>query len=235
MALATAENVEGFETSVEIIFLHEVRADAHRMRPGMSEKRKARRFARRLKVRFGEKNRPFSHSGLTNDISATGMFVSTTTPVKPGTRLHVEVTTAEEALMFFEAVVARQVVVPPELRTLMRPGFGMRFLTGTELMSELIPSLKDQTHLQVVFDSVDSFREAWERELKRGGAFLWAEKAYPINSIVTVEFDFAFANRRLAFESRVVHVVPDHEGRHGMAFMFLDVNNATVALSALLQ
>jgi len=202
---------------------------------GMSEKRRARRFTRRLKVRFGEKGRPFSHSGLTNDVSATGMFVSTTTAVKPGTRLHVEVTTAEETLIFFEGVVARQVVVPPELRTLMRPGFGLRFLTGTELMSELLPGLKDQTHLQVVFDSVESFRDAWERELKRGGAFLWAEKAYPLNSIVTVEFDFAFANRRLAFESRVVHVVPDQQGRHGMAFMFLDVNNATAALGALLQ
>jgi hypothetical protein len=201
----------------------------------MSEKRKARRFARRLKVRFGEKGRPFSFTGLTNDISATGMFVSTTAGIKPGARLHVEVTTADETLIFFEGIVARQVVVPPELRTLMRPGFGLRFLTGTEVMSELIPSLKDQTHLQVVFDSVDAFRDAWDRELKRGGAFLWAERAYPLNSIVTVEFDFAFANRRLAFESRVVHVVPEQQGRHGMAFMFLDVTNATTALSALLQ
>ena len=201
----------------------------------MSEKRKARRFSRRLKVRFGEQNRAFVHSGLTNDISATGMFISTTAAVKPGTRLHVEVTTADEGLVFFEGVVARQVVVPPELRTLMRPGFGLRFLSGTELMSELIPSLKDQTHLQVVFDTVESLRDAWERELKRGGAFLWAEKAYALNTIVTVEFDFLFANRRLAFESRVVHVVPEQQGKHGMAFMFLDVNNATAALSALLQ
>ena len=201
----------------------------------MSEKRKARRFSRRLKVRFGEKGRPFSHTGLSNDISASGMFISTTAAVKPGTRLHVEVTTADETLIFFEGIVARQVVVPPELRTLMRPGFGLRFLTGTELMSELIPSLKDQTHLQVVFDTAEAFRDAWERELKRGGAFLWAERAYPLNSIVTVEFDFSFANRRLAFESRVVHVVPEQQGRHGMAFMFLDVPNATTALSALLQ
>lgn len=201
----------------------------------MSEKRRARRFARRLKVRFGEKGKPFAQTGLTNDISATGMFISTTAAIKPGTRLHVEVTTAEETLIFFEGVVARQVVVPPELRTLMRPGFGLRFLTGTEVMSELIPSLKDQTHLQVVFDSLEAFRDAWERELKRGGAFLWADKAYPLNSIVTVEFDFLFARRRLAFESRVVHVVPDQQGRHGMAFMFLDVAGATAALSTLLQ
>jgi hypothetical protein len=30
-------------------------------------------------------------------------------------------------------------------------------------------------------------------------------------------------------------VGPDQQGRHGMAFMFLDVNNATAALTALLQ
>lgn len=201
----------------------------------MSEKRRSRRFSRRLKVRFGEKSRPFSHTGLTNDISASGMFISTSARMVPGTRLHVEVTTAEGVILYCEGVVARQVVVPPELRTLMRPGFGLRFLTGTEVMSELVPSLRDQTRLQVVFESLEGFRDAWERELQRGGAFLWAEKAYPLNSIVTVEFDFSYANRRLAFESRVVHVVPDDAGRHGMAFMFLDIPGATAALGEFLQ
>lgn len=201
----------------------------------MSEKRKSRRFARRLKVRFGEKDRPFHYNGLTGDISATGMFVSTTASIKPGTRVHVEVTTTENLLMFFEGVVVRQVVVPSELRGVVKAGFGFRYLSGIELMAELVPSLKDQTHLQVVFPSAEALKDAWDRELNRGGAFLWADRAYPLNSIVVVEFDLPFVGRRLAFESRVVHCVPEQQGKHGMAFTFLDIPQATAALSSILH
>ena len=201
----------------------------------MSEKRKSRRFARRLKVRFGEKDRPFHYNGLTGDISATGMFVSTTASIKPGTRVHVEVTTTENQLMFFEGVVVRQVVVPAELRGVVKAGFGFRYLSGLELMAELVPSLKDQTHLQVVFPSAEALKDAWDRELNRGGAFLWADKAYPLNSIVVVEFDLPFVGRRLAFESRVVHCVPEQQGKHGMAFAFLDIPQATAALASILH
>jgi hypothetical protein len=201
----------------------------------MSEKRKSRRFARRLKVRFGEKDRPFHFNGLTGDISATGMFVSTTASIKPGLRVHVEVTTTENLLLFFEGTAVRQVVVPAELRGVVKAGFGFRYLSGTELMSEMVPSLKDQTHLQVVFPTADALKDAWDRELNRGGAFLWADKPYPLNSIVVVEFDLPFVGRRLAFESRVVHCVPEQQGKHGMAFTFLDIPNATAALSSVLQ
>jgi Tfp pilus assembly protein PilZ len=202
----------------------------------MSEKRKSRRFARRLKVRFGEKDRPFHHSGLTGDISATGMFISTTASIKPGIRVHVEISDHDNKLLFFEGVVVRQVIVPAELRGVVKAGFGVRYLSGTELMGELVPSLnRDQTHLQVVFPSAAALRDAWDRELNRGGAFLWADKHYPVNSIVTVEFDLPFVGRRLAFESRVVHIVPEQQGKHGMAFMFLDVPNATAALSSVLH
>jgi hypothetical protein len=192
---------------------------------------------RRLKVRFGEKTRGavYTHSGLTSDLSSTGMFVSTSASVAPGTRLHVEVTTSENQAIFFEAVVARQVNVPPELRTVMKAGFGLRFLTGTELLSELAPSIKDRSQLHISYESVTILRDAWERELKRGGAFCWADRSYPLNSIVTVEFDLPFAGRRLAFEARVVHQVPEQHGKHGLAFMFLDVANASAALESLLH
>lgn len=191
---------------------------------------------RRLKVRLGEKARAgFPHSGLTSDVSASGLFVSTTANLVPGTRVHVEVTTAENQPVMVEGVVARQVIVPPELRSVVRPGVGVRFLTGTELMGELVPAIRDRAQVHFTYDSAPALREAWDRDLRHGGAFCWTDRAHPLNSILTVEIDLPFAGRRLAFEARVVHVVPDQKGKHGLAFMFLDVAGATAALEELVR
>lgn len=146
----------------------------------MAEKRTARRLARRLKVRFGEKERGgFTGTGLTYDISSTGMFVSTNAvaAIAPGTRLHLEVTTPENHAVYFEGVVARQVVVPPELRAVIKAGFGLRFLTGSDLVSELVPAAQVPGQLRLTYETVAALRDAWERELKRGGAFCWTDRA----------------------------------------------------------
>lgn len=204
----------------------------------MAEKRTARRLARRLKVRFGEKERGgFTSTGLTNDISSTGMFVSTNAvaAITPGTRLHLEVTTPENQLMYFEGVVARQVVVPPELRAVIKEGFGLRFLTGSDLVSELVPAAQTSGQLRLTYETVAALRDAWERELKRGGAFCWTDRACALNSIVVVEVNLPFAGRRLTFDARVVHLVPEQQGRHGLAFMFVDTTGAMAALEALLR
>ena len=79
--------------------------------------------------------------GLTNDVSATGLFVVTSQKPKPGTRLHLEVTMPGELPLFLEGVVMRQVLVPPELRQVVKSGFGIRYLLGSELMAELVPAM----------------------------------------------------------------------------------------------
>jgi len=201
----------------------------------LSEKRKSRRFPRRLRVQFGEKKGKFSHTGLTADISATGMFISTTAQLKPGTRLHAEVAIEQEQGLFFEGLVARQVIVPPELRTVMKAGFGMRFLSAAELLNELVPVLKERSQLVVSFASAQQLREAWEKELRHGGAFLWLEKPHPLNSVVAVELDLPFVGKKLPFEARIVHIAPEQNGRYGVAFMFLDVPALSAALTTLLN
>ena len=52
------------------------------------EKRKNRRHAKRLRVRFGEAD--FTQQGFSSDVSATGMFVQTLSIPKLGTRLQPE-------------------------------------------------------------------------------------------------------------------------------------------------
>jgi hypothetical protein len=117
----------------------------------------------------------------------------------------------------------------------MKAGFGLRFLTGSELIGEVVPSIRDRSQVQVTYATLDVLRDAWDRELQRGGALIWSDRPFPLNSIITVEFDLPFANRRLSFEARVVHLLPEQNGRHGLAFTFIDVPVVTTSLRALLE
>jgi hypothetical protein len=202
------------------------------------EKRQARRHGRRLKVRYGERERGFVNTGLTSDVSATGMFVLANSSPAPGTRLHLEVTLPGEVPVFVEGVVARQVIVPQALRQVVKSGFGFRYLMGTELVAELVPSLRVVAPASDVFtlgfDSASEWRLAWEREYSRGGAFVWSDRAVARNAVATLTFDLRFLKRKLSFEARVVHVLPSTEGRQGIALMFVDVAEATSALGGTL-
>ncbi len=195
------------------------------------EKRRHRRYARRFRVKFGEKT--LAQTGFTSDVSATGMFVVTQPVPKLGTRLHVEVAMDNDRLLYFEGMVARMALVAPELRSVMRGGFGLRFLTGAELMAEMVPHLRDPKRLVLSYATAEALHEAYEKELKRGGAFVWSDREQAVNSIVNLEIDAQFSSRQLAFECRVVHVVPE-PGRWGVALMFLDPNAALAGLSGLL-
>jgi Tfp pilus assembly protein PilZ len=202
------------------------------------EKRKSKRHAKRLKVQFGEKGTTtFPHSGLTNDVSATGLFVVTGQKPKPGTRLHLEVTLPGELPLFIEGVVTRQVLVPPELRQVVKSGFGVRYLHGSELMAELVPAmtsaLKEDPFL-LSFEDEAVWRAAVEKDFRRGGLFLWTKQSVAQNMIVTVTFDLIFLNRQLAFEARVVHTNPGPDGRFGVAMMFVDAPAAIASLTSTL-
>ncbi len=195
------------------------------------EKRRNRRYSKRFKVRFGVKE--LSATGFTNDISATGMFVVTTTTMSIGARVHVEVTVDEDEKLFFEGAVARLTLVAPELRQIMKGGFGLRFLSGSELMGEMVPHLRDKTRIVLTYPTQKGFLNAYENELRRGGCFVWTATHYPVNSIVHLEIDLDFANRNVAFECRVMHVVTGEDGRFGTALMFLDQASASAGLSGL--
>jgi Tfp pilus assembly protein PilZ len=206
-------------------------ADSFYVRADAMEKRKTRRHTRRLRVRFGEHE--LGQSGFTSDVSSSGLFVVTSSPVNLGQRLHVEVTVDTDRRLLFEGVVARLTIVPQELRQVMKGGFGLRFLTGAELMAEMVPHLKDKVRLTITYPTAESFKRAWLADLQRGGVFAWSEKEQPLNSILFVELDLAFAQRLLSFEARVVHVVPGEDGRFGVALMFLEQQAALQALQAL--
>lgn len=202
----------------------------------MAEKRRSKRHRRRLKVKFGYAGTAtFQHSGLTNDVSATGLFVVSNHNPKPGARIHLEVMLTGEVPLYMEGMVARHVAVPPELRQVVRSGFGVRYLTGVELMTEMVPltasSVKDDP-LCLVFDEPDTWLEAVKKEYQRGGAFIWMPKAPAPNSQVTITFDLRFLDTQLEFSARVVHTTPGPDGRVGVALMFDDPTAAAAKLAA---
>jgi hypothetical protein len=197
------------------------------------EKRRNKRYPRRFKVRFGDKV-PLAHSGLTADVSIGGMFVVTALPPPLGARLGAEVMMDDGRLLRFEGMVARQTIVSPELRTIMKGGFGLRFLTYAELLGEMVPHLRDKSRFVLTLPTAEKFKSSWDKELSRGGTFLVMEKSHPPNSLLTLEIDLPFVPRHLVFQVKVMNVVTQADGKFGTALMFVDATDAHATLSAVL-
>lgn len=104
----------------------------------MSRRRAVRR-ARRVQVHFWKKGEPTPYSGYTTNISMTGMFVATNSPVPQGSRIRIEVIDQDRGFIV-EGVVAHARKIRGDLARLNQSGMGVRFLSVEELVRELIPA-----------------------------------------------------------------------------------------------
>lgn len=104
----------------------------------MSRRRAVRR-PRRLQVHFWRQGDPAAYVGYTTNISLTGMYIATNSPVSSGARIRVEVVDRERGFMV-EGVVAHARKMPAELARLGQSGMGVRFLSVEELVRELMPA-----------------------------------------------------------------------------------------------
>lgn len=98
------------------------------------------RRPRRVQVQFWKQGEPHSYPGYTTNISTTGMFVATRSPLPQGTRVRVEVLERDRGFMV-EGVVAHARKVRGELMRIIQPGMGIRFLSVEELVRELMPGI----------------------------------------------------------------------------------------------
>jgi PilZ domain len=105
----------------------------------MSSGRRAVRRPRRVQVHFWRQGDPAPYIGYTANISLTGMFIVTNTPLASGSRIRVEVVDRERGFMI-EGVVAHARKMAPALARLNQSGMGVRFLAVDELVRELIPA-----------------------------------------------------------------------------------------------
>ena len=108
------------------------------MKPS-ENRRHEERYARRIRVRFWKRGDPTNvHSGYTTNISLHGAFVQCADPFPRLERIQLEFAT-DNGGFIGEAIVARAVVVPPELIKVKSGGMGIKFISIEQLMAEVMP------------------------------------------------------------------------------------------------
>ena len=182
-------------------------------RPG--ERRTARRFARRAQVRFWVHGDEQPRTAFINDISTTGVFVTTAYPVPRGTEIRIEILDGTVSYTV-EAVVARRVWMAPDLRRLGPSGMGARFLSPDELVERLRArdagrvkgSKQRDDHYLIALDDDHALLQTYASDLEMGGLFIPTEAPPPLNREILVDFRFPDTDEVSTFPARVVQRVP---------------------------
>jgi hypothetical protein len=168
------------------------------------------------------------------------MFVMTSHGQRPGARLHFEVSLPDQRPLYVEGVVARQVLVPPELRTVVRTGMGVRFLAGPELFGEIVPAMKavavkpPEDPFFITFKTEAEWKAAWERDFRLGSAQVITEERVPPNTIVTLTLNLPFAKKQVICEARVLRQELWFDGRTNHALTFMEPQETVATLQATL-
>jgi len=186
----------------------------------MKERRQHKRFKRRFMVRYGE--RELTHSGFTFDVSRSGAFV--VSPFRPAldSHLHIQIFIDKETSVYFEATVRRHKVIPPELRSVDKGGFGVRFLMPDEVLANVL--VESGSRLEIRYATLEDLKRAYEKEFKHGGVFVATDREFVrgADAILIVELDFA--RKAFEFDATVVHVWLDltQPGPRGVGLVFKD-------------
>jgi hypothetical protein len=192
------------------------------------------RRPRRVQVQFWKRGEPHAYPGYTTNISLTGMFIGTNSPLPPGTRLRVEVLEGNRGFMV-EGVVAHARKVRGEMVRLSQPGMGVRFLSVEDLVRELVPSGYGHEDLPaqaeplpplaegavepepiptpregggtfaIHFLNPGEFLEVYRRDIMNGGLFVSTRFPGRLQETVNVELHPPFPNARpVLVRARVV-------------------------------
>jgi Tfp pilus assembly protein PilZ len=201
----------------------------------MVEKRRYKRYPRRLSVKYGEKD--LSRNGFTRDVSSTGIFVVAQQFPPIDSRLHMQIFIDAMKFVFVEGVVKRHKMVPPQMRQVEPAGFGIRFLSRDELLSEIVPRVEAELRLECVYHSKDDLVRAYQREMKFGGVFVHTDQAIPRDSKVVLEVRLDYAREKFVFGAKVIHVAAgDAPGQpKGVGVAFDDRAAVDQALSGYLN
>lgn len=203
---------------------------------------RARRFARRVQVRFWPTLEPDrSYAGYSRNISATGMFIATIYPMKPGTRLMLELQ-GEDAPFTVEARVMHSAKVSPLLQSVRPSGMGVRFRGRSAGLERLLP-LDEPMHVDeedrrvypLYFTTLDELVEVFERDIKNGGLFVPTVRPAAMDQEVTVELNFPReSNAAMPLVARVVHRIASGPNT-GMGIAFADPQDVVSRLATIVE
>lgn len=194
----------------------------------MKERRKSRRYGRRLQVRFGEAG--FDHTGFTQDVSATGMFVVSAKLPELGRRVHLQVQVTPSQQVHFEGMVQRHRQSPRALQAYAKNGFGVRFLELEELVGDILPKLSEAP-LEVTVATADEARGLVSSQLRHGGLFVPAPAVKAErDEALTVVLKLSFADAEVVLDGRVMQLMPGA----GVALQLERAAEAVAAVEGLL-
>lgn len=206
------------------------------------ERRRKRRFARRLQVSYWLKGDEHPRQGYTTNVSTTGTFIATNAPLAPGTRLRIEFLVDDG--FFVEAIVTHAARVSTALQSIRSSGMGIRFLTISELISDLLPSGREheteelreivnkradaekgrasegsedssghQTTYTVGFRNVAYLLDAIEKEINFGGVFVTTNAPGDLHEDVRIALALPAPIKRTVHAEAIV-VKVDHASAH---------------------
>lgn len=209
---------------------------------------RAKRHPRRVPLSFEEigAKTPQKVRGYSTNISLTGIFVATTQLLPVGTRLKIELEDGTVRVPL-EGVVTRVQKVPPELRTVVQIGMGLRFLTPPENLAKLLPAatadelaaakpapraapapvaaLPHGRAFTVKFASPQEWETVRDRDVRRGGVFVATPSPAALHETVQVTLAIPGSHDPPTFAAKVVHAMPT-----GMAVEFVDRAAVNAAL-----
>jgi Tfp pilus assembly protein PilZ len=212
---------------------------------------RAKRHPRRVALSFEEigAKTPQKIRGYSTNISLTGIFVATTQLLPVGTRLKIELEDGSVRIPL-EGVVTRVQKVPPELRTVVQIGMGLRFLTPPENLAKLLPAatadelaaaarpapapaaalapvaaLPHGRAFTVKFASPQEWETVRDRDVRRGGVFVATASPAALHETVQVTLAIPGSHDPPTFAAKVVHAMPA-----GMAVEFVDRAAVNAAL-----
>jgi hypothetical protein len=141
------------------------------------------------------------------------MFVETAAALEIGTRLHFEIQHADGPFLG-EALVVRKKKVPPRLRTVVKPGIGLKLVPLTELLKREEAPTPSQAHFDLQLDLSDA--EALARthagELRGGVLFVACSAPPPLGAAARIEVKLPTPYEPLTWRGRVVHRGEDPAG-----------------------
>ena len=215
------------------------------------DRRDNQRRARRVQVQFWKRGDSHPSSGYTTNISPTGMFIGTNSPLGKGIRLRIEVLDSQRGFMV-EAEVAHAVKTAPALQQIKPSGMGIRFMQVDELVADLFGGSlvfrpdeekppKDSVY-GVVFRGVNHFLDTVRRDIQTGGIFVPTKFPAPLNATITVEIHPPDAKgepvRVPAFVVQRIEPTPSVDGKppkiSGMGVAFTDPSGALSQLQPMI-
>ena len=106
-------------------------------------------------------------------MSTTGLFIISASLPKLDTRLHIQLFVEPERCLFFEGEVRRHKLVPAELRTIERGGFGVRLLSPREVLTSALDQEMRIPHFELSYATRAAFQQA------TSGSCAWGRSSSP--------------------------------------------------------